>query len=57
MFDLIINLINLQTLIYFAIIQVKQNQVFTTNPFIYCNVLSAAAPIFKQIIFFCKSTK
>ena len=28
-------------------IQVKQNQVVTTNPFIYCNFLSAAAPIFK----------
>ena len=35
----------------------NKNQVVTTNPFIYCNVSSAAAPIFKQINFFCKSTK
>ena len=26
----------------------KKNQVVTANPFIYCNLLSAAAPIFKQ---------
>ena len=38
-------------------IQVKEMQVVTTNPFIYCNVSSAAAPIFKQSIFFCKFTK
>ena len=35
----------------------NKNPVFMTNPFIYCNVLSAAAPIFKKINFFCKSTK
>ena len=27
----------------------NKNQVVTTNPFIYCNFSSAAAPIFKQI--------
>ena len=30
---------------------VKLNQVVTTNPLIYCNVLSAAAPIFKEPVF------
>ena len=32
-------------------IQVKQNQVVTTNPCIYCNVSNAAGSIFKQAIF------
>ena len=35
----------------------KQKSSCYVNPFIYCNVSSAAAPIFKQINFFCKSTK
>ena len=29
----------------------NKNQVVTTNPFIYCKISSAAAPIFKQVIF------
>ena len=32
-------------------IQMKQNQIATTNLFISCNVSSAAAPIFKESIF------
>ena len=35
----------------------NKNQVVTTNPFTYCNISSAAAPIFKQMNFFWKSTK
>ena len=32
-------------------IQVKQNQLVTTNPFIYCNFPSAAELIFRQSVF------
>ena len=38
-------------------IQVKREQEVPTNPFIYCNVSSAAGPILKQSTFFFKSTK